>query len=399
MADTSEGTQFIGRADELTRLEVALTRAAEGKGGVVIIGGEAGIGKSRLLDRFATIARGRGAHVLSGACLEFGGRGVPYAPFVEALRVLARSVDRARLPALLGPGRRGLARLLPELDEQPAEVAEGLEFDQHGQGRLFELFLGVIERLSGAAPVVLIVEDLQWADEDTRDMLAFLLRHLRSAPVLSVVSVRTDGLDLHDPIVTFLAELERDEGVERLELRPFDRTELGDLLASRRGHAPPAEFLDEVLVRSGGNPFYAEQLLAGAQVGASSPLPAQLRDVLLARLAAFPSTAQTVLRAAAAAGGRVDDELLGATLDLPHREVTDALREAIDDGVLVEVQPSGDHTGDHSAGYAFRHALLREVAYGQLLAGERVRIHTSFARELIQRRDAGVAHVAASELA
>ena len=222
--------------------------------------------------------------MLVGACLEFGGVGVPFVPFVEAFRSLSRSVEPVRLPALLGPGRRGLARLLPELAERPIETADGPEFDRHAQARLFETILGVIERLGRSTPVALIIEDLQWADEDTRDLLAFLVRHLRRAHVLMVLSVRTDDLDLHDSTVRFLGELERDDGVARLELPTLGRDELGAMLSTRYGGPLPADLLDDVLDRSGGNPFYAEQLLAMVQVGATE-LPPQLRDVLLARLA------------------------------------------------------------------------------------------------------------------
>ncbi len=393
MDHAAGATQFIGRAAELARLEQAAARADEGRGGAIIVGGEAGIGKTRLLERFAATARDHGAQVLVGACLEFGGRGVPFAPFVEAFRTLARSVERARLPALLGPGRLGLARLLPELAERPVEVADGLELDRNAQARLFETVLGVVERLGRTTAVVLIVEDLQWADEDTRDLLSYLVRHLRSSHVLMVLSVRTDDIDRHDALVRFLGELERDDGVDRVELRTLRRDELGEMLATSYGEPLPADLLDDVLARSGGNPFYAEQLLAMVQAGGSE-LPPQLHDVLLARLADLSSAAQEVVRAAAAAGPRFDDELLAGVLDAPYAKIENALREAIDAGILAFVHDSPDRPG-----YAFRHALIREVAYGQLLAGERVRLHASFARRLLERREGGGDRAPAAELA
>ena len=397
MVDTAERTGFIGRGAELARLEAALERTTAGRGGTVLVGGEAGIGKTRLLDTFAEIARStRGAHVVGGACLEIGDRGVPYAPFVEALRGLTRSVEPARLPALLGPGRRELARLLPELDTAPSAPSEHLEFDRFGQARLFELVLGVLDRLGRTAPVVVIVEDLHWADESTRDLFGFLARSLRNARVLFVGSVRSDELHRRHPVLPFIAELERDEHVERIELRPFSRDELADQLEMLSGAPPGADLVERVHARTGGNPFFAEQLVAAADEGLDErELPPLLRDVLLARVAMLSDEAQDVLRAAAAAGRRVDDALLAAVLDLPERTIATALRQAIGQGIFVDA----DGTDDGRGGYAFRHALLQEVVYAELFTGERRRLHAAFARSLTDRGEIGGVPVAAAELA
>jgi len=396
VGDGAKGATFIGRKAELARLEQALARVGTEAGATIIVGGEAGIGKTWLLDHFAAIARTDGGQVLSGACLEFGGRGVPFAPFVEALRSLVRSVEPARLPALLGPARRGLAPLLPDLDSSFAARDDApAERDRAGQARLFELVLDVVERISRSTPLVLIVEDIQWADDDTRDLIAFLVRHLRSSDVLTILSVRTDDRDRDDRWLRFLAELERDPWVERIELGSFDRRDLGRLLEARSDRAVPAELVDEILARSGGNPFYAEQLLAINRADDDGgTLPQRLQDVLEARLAALPPTALDVVRAAAVAAGRVDDAALQAVLGIPARALTDALRAAIDDAVLISIHGADGEIG----GYAFRHALLREVAYGNLLPGERVRLHASFAAFFQARRDAGVS-IDPSELA
>ena len=350
MARTREARRFIGRAAELARLDDALSAARDGVGRTVIVGGEAGIGKTWLVERFAAAATQGGAHVVSGACLELGGRGVPYAPFVEGLRGLVRSVERARLPAILGPDRLQLARLLPELAERSEDVSDDPEFDRNGQARLFELVLGVIERLSRTAPVVLVIEDLQWADEATRDLLAFLVRNLRASPTVALVSVRTDELGRHPAVLGFLAELERDDDVERLELGAFDRREMAELAATMLGTNSPAALVDELLTRTGGNPFYADQLLASASNGGSGALPPQLRDVLLARIAVLPLRVQEVLRAAAAAGRRVDEDVLAAVLDMPHRAVTDALRTAIDEGIVVDFKAPDGRPADTRSG-------------------------------------------------
>ncbi|MEA2608851.1 MAG: hypothetical protein QOJ75_1094 [Chloroflexota bacterium] len=393
MDHAAKATQFIGRAVELARLDAAAARAADGNGGVVIVGGEAGIGKTRLLEQFSATVRDRGARVLAGACLEFGGQGLPFAPFVEALRTLVTSVDPARLPDLLGPGRHALARLLPSHVDRPVEVADGLEFDQRAQARLFESVLAVIERLGRSTPVVLILEDFQWADEDTRDLLIFLARNLRTSRALVVLSLRTDEVDREEALIRLLGELERDTGVERIELRSFSRAELGEMLTIDSGRAPSAELLDGILGRSGGNPFYAEQLL-GMTPASGMELPRQLHDVLLARLADLSPATQDVVRSSAAAGLHFDDDLLAGALGMPAPEIEDALREAIEAGILREEQAPGE-----PASYTFRHTLLREFAYGLLVAGEQVRLHAGFARRLQERQASGTAGVSAAELA
>jgi DNA-binding CsgD family transcriptional regulator/tetratricopeptide (TPR) repeat protein len=396
VGDADADGAFIGRHDELTRLATALGRAGAGGGRTIVIGGEAGIGKTHLIERFATDARMGGAQVLVGACIEFGGQGVPFAPFVEALRRLFREVEPGRVPATFGPGRRGLARLLPELDERPSDAPPATEPDRSGQARLFELVLEMVERISRATPVLLIVEDLQWADADTRDLITFLVRHLRSARVLTVLTVRTDDSDHADRLLPYLAELERDDWVERLDLRSFDRAEVGRLLTIGVGQPPSADLLNDILARSGGNPFYAEQLMAMVQGngGQEGTLPQRLQDVLEARLSVLPAAALETVRAAAAAGQRIDDAMLLAGIGTAYPELTAALRVAVDRDVLVSVDQSRGGAG----GFTFRHPLLQEVAYRQLLPGERVHLHGRYAAHLAARRteDPGIT---ASELA
>lgn len=381
MHDRSDAIEFIGREKELDRLRAAFARTSAGAGATVIVGGEAGIGKSRLLARFVEDIGAGEARILSGACIEFSGQGVPFAPFVEALRTLVRSVEPARLPALLGPGRDALGRLLPELEDRAPGSTEA-DVDRGGQARLFEAVLTVLERISRANPVVLVIEDIQWSDDDTRDLLSFLLRHLRTAQVLTVLSLRTDELDPDGPLLEFVAELEREDWVERLELGPLNRPEMGRFVSSRLAGSATGELIDDVLTRTGGNPFFAEQLLAVlASGGGPTALSPHLRDVLAARLGHLDPTALAVVRAVAAAGSLADEGMLGDALGLSSREVTDGLRAAIDDGILIMVE-----TADGSGGYAFRHALVREAAYAQLLRAERTTLHAAFAEHLTGRR-------------
>ncbi|MCI0581353.1 MAG: AAA family ATPase, partial [Chloroflexi bacterium] len=300
---------FVGRGIELARLGATLASVRGGTGRAIIVAGEAGIGKSRLLGRFAEIAAADGALVLEGACLEAADGVLPYAPFVEILRELVQSTPPERLPALLGPGRTELTRLLPELALRAADVPAATELDRAAQARLFELVLGVFERLAAARPLVLAVDELQWADRSSRELLDFLVRALRDDQALFLLALRTDAQGAPVGNLAFIAELEREEHVDRLEVGPFGPDETEALVASLLdGPADPAA-VERLLARSDGNPFYIEELvLAGG--GLEGDVPPVLRDVLAARVAALSGPAHDILRAAAAAGRRVDDELL-----------------------------------------------------------------------------------------
>jgi len=385
------GHAFIGRASELKRLEDALDRAWAGRGTVVVIAGEAGVGKTRLVERFADAARSRDARVIEGACLDVGDGALPYAPFVEILREV-RATEPGHLPALLGPARGEVTRLLPELATRAADLPNpAAELDPSAQSRLFELILGVFERIARKTAVVIVVEDVQWADRATLDLLTFLARALLDERVLLLVTARTDDLGRRGLALAALAELERDAGVERIELMPFGRDELAEQLESLVGQPADASVVDRILARSDGNPFYVEEFVA-AGAHREAELPPRLRDVLAGRLAALPESSVAVLRAAAAAGRRIDDGLIGEALQLPADDLADALREAVASGLLSQRNGAG-------TSFAFRHALLQEFVAAGLFPGERVALHGAYARALEARAAEGGGTAPAAELA
>jgi DNA-binding CsgD family transcriptional regulator/tetratricopeptide (TPR) repeat protein len=391
IVDGARGRAFIGRADELERLVSAYTRAADGDPWTVIVAGEAGIGKTRLVRAFSESVTGTGGRVMAGGCLPLGAGGLPYGPLAEAIRALVRDVDPAALPALLGPGRAELGRLMPELrlatdrGQMVTVAAQGeaprfdATEDRFAQARLFELVLGLVGRLARLSPVALIVEDLQWADPSTRDLVAFLVRNVRDERVLLVTTIRTDGSDTGGTFLPYLAEIERGDRVDRIDLPRFGREDLMALMTDELGAAPDPELVDRTLERSGGNPFFAEQILAVSDETTPAVLPARLRDVLLARVAAVSDTGREILRVASAAGSRVDDDLLATVSDLPPSAVREGLREAIDRRILVSSSDASDGS------YVFTHALLREVIHASLLPGERARLHARFAEALESR--------------
>jgi predicted ATPase len=249
--------RFVGRAEELALLGELLGRAAGGEPLVALVGGEAGVGKTRLVERLAATAGEQGVRVLRGGCVPLGEEGLPFAPVTDALRGLAGDLDPAELAAVAGPARADLARLVPGL-AWGADAAADAGAADAGQGRLFALLLGMVERLAAEAPLLWVMEDLHWADRSTRDLVAFFAASLRSGRVLLLCSFRSDELHRLHPLRGLLGELARNRRVRRLELARFTRAELTEQLGGLLGADPPARLVDEVLARSEGNPFFTE---------------------------------------------------------------------------------------------------------------------------------------------
>jgi len=358
---------LAGRAAEAAQLWVAFECARAGSPATVVVAGEAGVGKTRLVTELIGRARAQGALALAGGCLDVGEGVVAYAPLVEALRSLTGAVDPAELERVLGGARAELARLVPELGplEAGAEAAAGA--GALVPGRLFELLLGVLHRLAERGPLLLVVEDLHWADQSTRDLLGFLVRNLRAGVAL-LLTYRSDELHRRHPLRPFLAELDRSGRTERLDLGRLGRRELGELLAGILGEPAPAALAGEILARSEGNPFFAEELLAARVdgVGGFGELPE-----------ALPQPAQRLLQVAAVAGRRVDHDLLAEVAAQPPGDLVELLREAVTHHVLVAEGGSG--------GYAFRHALVQEAIYDDLLPVQRPPLHAAYARALDAR--------------
>ena len=277
MAGEFPNSAFIGRAVELRRLDGVLDRTEQGSPRMVLVAGDAGVGKTRLLLALADLARRRGMRVLTGGCVELGDIGLPYLPVVDALRELADEPEEARLLVGAATTAPGLGRLLPGIG--PA----GPTGDALDQLQVLDAMRAVLIGLAERSPVVLVLEDLHWADRATRDLVAFLARTLRSGRLALAISYRSDELHRRHPLRPLLAELVRVPVVERLELAPFTRVELAEHLEAVAGAPLPAEQVEGIYARSEGNPFYAEQMLAaGLPTGCwpaspGSPKPAWSR--------------------------------------------------------------------------------------------------------------------------
>jgi predicted ATPase len=337
--------QFVGRNAELARLDGALALAASR---VLLLGGEAGVGKTRLLGEFTARAQNAGARVLTGSCLHVGEGALPYAPISQALRQLVRDLDPAALEQVVGTGRVELARLAPDLG--PAD-ATAPAIGELARARLFERMLGLLERLAAERPLILGVEDLHWADRSTLDLLSFLVANLAAPAIVLVATYRSDELGRRHPLRPVLAELDRHPTVERLELGRLNRDELGAVLTGILGSSPAPQLLTSVLARCEGNPFFAEELLAARPGDGTQALPTTLHDLLAARVDRLSGPAQQILWVAAVAGRRVGHGLLAATCPLAEAALLDGVREAVEHHLLIP-----DTGGD---AYAFRFQLGR----------------------------------------
>lgn len=376
VARSVPGSPFVARSEQQEQFRSALDRARAGEPGAILVSGEAGVGKTRLLSRMAEIAEESGALVVVSHCIDLGDVGLPYLPFTEALSHLRADTDAVERVIAKRPA---LARLLE------GGLAEAGERDN--QAARMQLFDGIATVLgtSGtpAAPLVLMIEDLHWADPSSRDVLRFLLARLRTENLLVVGTYRTDDLHRRHPLRPVLAELLRLPKVDHLELRPFTRDELADFSVAISGQALTDAALQRVLSRSEGNAYFAQELIEGDPDAVA--LPGSLSDVLHSRLERLDPAIQALARIASVSGRRVSEGLLWAVASQTPGFVDDAafdrvLREAVTHHVLV---------AEDGAWIAFRHALLAEAVYADLLPGELAGLHRTYLQQMIANPSLG----------
>ncbi len=377
--------RIVGRADQRAQLRQVLDDVVADGSRFVIMGGDAGSGKTTVVEAFAaelsSSLADRGAQLIRGQCVPLGGDGLPYAPIVGALRDLISQHGRDQLIEWAGAGAPALGALLPDFAALPA-TGDSLRL------QLFEAITMLLERASDRGPLVVIIEDIHWADESTRHLLRFLARALTDAPVMIIATYRTDELTRRHPLRPFLAETGRLIGTVRIELPNLDRSQVAELLTQLLDHPPSNVVTDLVFSRSEGIPYFVEELTRSASRGCID-MPDTLRDALNVRVQHLSDQAQRTLQYAAVAGNRIDHELLEAvSADTPD-DLEIGLREAIDAAVLT-----ADDTG-----YLFRHALLREVIHDDLLPGQHARLHARFAALLEEHGELVPAETAALEIA
>ena len=396
---------FVGRTDEMAGLQAAFEAARAGRTSAVLLTGEAGIGKSRLVEEFVVGARAAGARVAKGACVPVDGGATPYGPFVALFDDLGRQLDEPDAAELLGPLAAGLTSSVvgrrgggPSRDGAFVAAGPRPMLDEVTKTRLLELELTSLRAVADRAPLVLVFEDVQWADSATADLLGFLIRNLADAAVLFVCTCRADEIGRDHGLHGWMREMRRAPQVAVVALPGLDRPQVADLVDGILGHTSQWTLAEAVWGRSQGNPFFVEELVAAREV---HDLPPELQAVILGRVAELSDPAQRVLRLAAVVGASVDHDLLVAMADDldgasdgpadpdrgEDRLLEQAIEELVDQQVLV-VEPS-------RTGYRFRHALTREAVEGAILPGERRRLHRRAALALA----AGSTGAGAAELA
>ncbi|WP_156726244.1 helix-turn-helix transcriptional regulator [Streptomyces apocyni] len=365
---------FVGRTSELATLNDALARAAAGEPQALLVGGEAGVGKTRLIEEFSAGACREDAVVALGGCVEIGAEGLPFAPFSTALRSLLRQLPD-ELAAAADGQEEELARLLPEIGEvSRGPYARSGPSDEEGTARLFELTARLLERIAARRTVVLVIEDLHWADASTRHLLSYLFRTLHRGRLVVIATYRADDIHRRHPLRPLLAELDRLRTVRRIELARFTPLEVRRQLAGILAAEPDQSLVDQVFQRSDGNAFFVEELAAAQDEGCTTGLPDTLRDLLLVRVEALPEHTQRIARLVAEGGSTVEYALLAAVAGLTEDTLIEALRSAVGANILL--------ASDDGDGYRFRHSLVREAVSDDLLPGERSRLNRRYAEAL-----------------
>lgn len=359
---------LVGRAGELDRLTTAIGLGSSDEAETVrhaLVAGDAGIGKTRLLAALGEVVEASDRRLAVGHCLDFGDASLPYLPFTEIFGRL--QADAATEMAAIAQRHRAIHRLLPSERSLPDD---GVEPPGHvGRTELFDAVARAFDRLASGGGLVIMIEDLHWSDPSSRDLLTYLLARRFEHPVSLVMSYRTDDLVRSHPLRAVLANWSRLDQLERIDLPRLDDIDLHRLVARLRPDLRDSD-LASVVRRADGNAFFAEELAAAADVGGM--LPSDLAGLLLLRLDVLTDAARQVIRVAAVAGRQVGHELLAEVAELPTAELDQAIRSAVEGQVLV----------GRSDGYAFRHALLAEAIYDDLLPGERVRFHARYVQAL-----------------
>jgi DNA-binding CsgD family transcriptional regulator/tetratricopeptide (TPR) repeat protein len=359
---TRRARTFVGREAELAEIESRWREVCAGQAAVVLISGEAGVGKTSLVSEFASRILVGGGQVLQGSCVRVSTGGLPYGPIIDALRGLLHDRNVGSLTELCGPGYGHLDQLLHGDDHVMRAGGGSAELRS---GRLLELVLGLLGQLAEDAPVLLAIEDIHWAEQSTLDLFAYLAVTLRWERVLLVVTYRDDE-PAQGPLPSVLLALPRRREITWLPLAPMDREELAALLRELAETPLSGQAIDRIADLSGGNAFFAEELLAARDIESEGSLPAHVRDVVLLRVAALSEEGRDVVRVAAVVGREVSHALLAAVSGLPESALLQALRELVTHHILVS---------DIGDTYRFRHALTQEAVYSDLLPGERVRLH------------------------
>ncbi|HVF15125.1 MAG TPA: BTAD domain-containing putative transcriptional regulator [Acidimicrobiales bacterium] len=361
--------ELVGRRPQLEALERALARTRAGRGRLVLLAGEAGIGKTRLAEELAVRAEAEDVTVAWGRAYEFDGA-PPFWPWIQVVRRLLTTVEPAAVAALNGAGE--LARLVPEAKEL-VESRESPPALDPGSAR-FRLYEAVVELLLLVAtrhPLVVLVDDLHWADPLSVNLLAHLGERIEGAPILVVATYRSPGGEESGAISEILGRLARLRTVVRLTVPGLSPAEVGQFMVQAGGFEPTAEQVATVHSRTEGNPFYVTELsrlLATGDLTVMDAVPAGVVDVVRRRLARLPERTRALLVVASVVGRDFDLSVVTAAAQMDLDETVDLIEAAVATGVVAEDPARPGH-------YRFSHALVRDTVYAQISGLRRARLH------------------------
>ncbi|MBB3647597.1 ATP/maltotriose-dependent transcriptional regulator MalT [Rhizobium sp. BK619] len=368
MSTSLKKSLFSGRAAELDAMESAFRDVSGGRQRSILLGAEAGGGKSRLVEEFADRLSGR-ALILKGGCIEQRESALPYAPVTAVLHELVQLRGGTAVRSLVGAASaRELAWLLPEFGETSERFDAGI-----ARARLFEALRKLFEELAREMPLVVVVEDIHWADQATCDLLRFLTTRLKKSRMMLIVTYRPEETSGSNVLRTTIADLSLSEAAEVLKLPRLKRAEVAAQLEGLLGRPPTPAVINEVHARCCGIPLFTEVLI-DASGNLRTDFPGSLNDYLLKSVREMPASTAELLKVMALGGPHITHALLRSVTEKSDIELAELLRLAILAGILV---PDGD-------GYAFRHALIHEAVRSDLIAGERMAIHRAYA-EVLER--------------
>ncbi len=388
-------TGVIGREVETERLEEALQRTVAGDGRqVVLLAGEAGVGKTTLATQMASSAYDAGSVVLLGRCEE--DLGAPYAPFVEALSYYVAHADPLELESHARVHGGELSRIVPGLRRRLGDVPPPLSSDSETERYvLYGAVAGLLEQVAAARPVVLVLDDLQWADKQTLQMLRHVITNTTSARLLILATLRDTELTPTHPLFDLMAALRREIGVSRVDLPGLDGAGVLAFMEATAGYYPLGPQADDLArtlhLETDGNPFFVGEILrhlvetgailqddAGHWTAApgvstdSVDLPTSVREILVARVARLGEPVERILAAASVIGRDFDLDLLSLVTELDEDDLIDELEQATTVALVDEVP-------DVASRYSFRHALIQRSLYQEIGPTRRSRLHRTVA--------------------
>jgi tetratricopeptide (TPR) repeat protein len=378
------GRVFVGRKPELGSLRAGLDRAMAGHGGVSLVAGEPGIGKSELADRLGREAASRGAEVLWGRSWE-GEGAPPYWPWVQIIRAHLEDGEGADLASLFGAATPYVAQIVPELRDRLPDLPAPPPLDsEQARFRLFDAITTFLVRAAQTRPLVLILDDLHWADKPTLLLLRFLAREMGDSHVLVVATYRDVEVSRGHPLAEVLPSLRQERTVERLLLRGLPEEDMRAMLVALRGENVPEPLARAISRETEGNPFFVQEIVRhlvdeGILGGEGAPwtsrsrladvrLPESVRDVIGRRLGRLSEACMNLLTAASVVGREFGSDALERIADLEEARLLEVLEEAVAARVVEEVPQAIGR-------YRFAHALIRETLYEELRTLERVRRH------------------------